>query len=163
MSSILGFGSSEANTDGYALSPTARRLTDESYRRAMLSTPETEVAGLTSNLQPAQSPEIAAKSVIDRSAGTLGMMNNDSLSSAIADRAKKSYESDLNRLTNEASFKGPSMVSNKLQLASNNLLRKQRYEYELHAKKMQKEQSEEAARNATVGSVLGIVAMVALA
>ncbi len=160
---ILGLSTDIADPNAYTLNPNANRLTDEAYQRAIDSTPQGEVDKITGNIAPQQNPDVAAKNVINRSQAGLGMMQDDALSSAIANRAKKSYESDLNRLQNQTALKGPSLVSQRLGLAADPLLKKQQYEYNQYAMNIKKAQSEEAARNATIGSVLGVVATIALA
>lgn len=151
----FGLGGTSTPAMSYpGISDGTQRATQDAYKRAMEATPESETAKLLANTDN-ESGTIPTPDVIHSQHSHLGIMGDDASAQAIADRIRRSYEVDLNRLKRQTQLGSVSQVSNKLNLAADAFRQKQQYDYNVYQRQMQQYQNEQKARNGVISSVLG--------
>jgi hypothetical protein len=137
------------------LTPATLQATQEASDRALNSTREGETANVLAGVGNQSSTLLPSAEGVNQRNRSLGMLGPSSFGEAVSQRAKRGYDSDLNRLTRQAQLQSTEQVVQKQNLAALALSNKQAYDQEVYKRQMVQYQNEQAARNSAISSILG--------
>lgn len=157
---VLGLDEDYPKYNMPKLSPADLAATKRQIDLGLNASPESEYQSLMNNVD--QSSQLLPKADdLSHQNRSLGMLEPDAGSQAIADRSHKLFDADLNRLQRQTKLDSTNAYAGKLGLAAAAAHKKHAYDMEVYKRNVVQSQNEEAARNQVISLVLGAVGGVA--
>lgn len=152
---IIGLGGGgPVSSPSVALDQTTKGLIDAQMARGQRSDEDVarEMVGGTGAANKLQ----LGGDYLQQTGNSLGMADNAGLRQALGNRSQKYFDSSQTKLLNQARAQAPQMKAQSLAAAQGNLQGAEQATFGAFERDRKAEQNRVAARNATIGSVLGL-------